>query len=179
MRELVRMVRVASLAGVPLDIAVDTHEYHEDRTLVLYRTQRPYLKSLLMPQNEAQALHIVPYPNHVAAGTREAHRQQVYNSWWNGRILGYPEAFVRSYCSSMHVDLTDEEKQREMTRAQRDLRNKRINIAKEKEKDDEEDVSKSGRNIRNISLSLMALVEPIHIGYDQEVTPAVWAYLGV
>jgi len=149
------MIQVAVLAGARLGVHVGVHEYHDDRTLVFSRSRRTYLKNMLLPRGEAQALHIVPYPNHVTEGTKEARRQQVYNSWWNGIVLGYPESFVRSYCNGMHVDLTDAEKRTVMNLAKNELAYK-------------------------VKMDLdRPNLPPIQIGYDHEVPAEVWGYLGV
>ena len=41
---------------------------------------------------QAQALHPLPYPD--SEKPEPDWRKQIYNAWWNGVILGYPEYFV-------------------------------------------------------------------------------------
>jgi hypothetical protein len=104
------------LPGVQYQI----NTYGSDQTLLFYRQTTKPLLHLLLPNNTAQALHIVPYPSE-GDGTHESQqrilRQQIFNSWWNGYLLGYPEFMIDSYCHSFHSDLSDEEKIEEAQRA--------------------------------------------------------------
>ena len=50
----------------------------------------------------------MPYPDEK--DPRPDWQRQIYNAWWNGYILGYPERFVDSYCESFHNGLTTAEK---------------------------------------------------------------------
>lgn len=56
----------------------------------------------------------MPYPSEASGNiTREKEvlLEQIYNSWHNGYILGYPQQFVDSYCRSFHSDLRQDEKE--------------------------------------------------------------------
>ena len=58
-----------------------------------------------MPQGKkAQALHPLPYPDDKTP--YPDWQEQIYNAWWNGYILGYPERFIDSYCETFHNGLT-------------------------------------------------------------------------
>ena len=70
----------------------------------------------LLPHHEAQALHPVPYPDESRLLLDE--REQIYNSAWNGFVLGYPGFFVESYCESFHNSLPLEEKRKQLTLAE-------------------------------------------------------------
>ena len=82
---------------------------------------------LLRPNQTAQALHIVPFPSEAGEGEGNAVkmniilREQIYNSWWNGYLLGYPVRFVDSYLRSFHTKLSAEGIGQEIQRAQRDV----------------------------------------------------------
>ena len=58
-----------------------------------------------MPQGKkAQALHPLPYPDDK--DPYPDWQEQIYNAWWNGYIIGYPERFIDSYCETFHNGLT-------------------------------------------------------------------------
>lgn len=68
------------------------------------------------------SLQIVPYPSEAGSNTtrnKEVLLEQIYNSWHNGYVLGYPEQFVDAYCRNFHSDLHQDEKERyaEMSKA--------------------------------------------------------------
>lgn len=89
--------------------------YRRDKTLLLYNKQREYLVHALAPKHQSQGLHPVPYPDESAGDTeqlQEEYRLQVYNSFWNGYVLGYPLHFVTTYCEDFHNPLTRDRKRR-------------------------------------------------------------------
>jgi hypothetical protein len=94
--------------------------YGSDQTLLFYRQTTEPLLHLLLPHHTAQALHIVPYPSE-GDGSQESQerilKEQIFNSWWNGYLLGYPDFMIDSYCHSFHSELSDEDKRREALRA--------------------------------------------------------------
>lgn len=45
---------------------------------------------------------------------------QVYNSWWNGYLLGYPERFVDSYCRDLTSELNSTIVESQIEAARRD-----------------------------------------------------------
>jgi hypothetical protein len=94
--------------GSAFDVEYKTFKYRADESLVFYRTNRTYVADSLIPIYESQALHPIPYPND--ANPRLDWNMQIYNAWWNGYMLGYPERFVTMYCESFHNGLTLEEK---------------------------------------------------------------------
>ena len=104
MPELVRAIVAAKeIFGDDLDLKYDVFKYRNDETLVIYRSNRAFLAEALLPHREAQALHPCPYPREE---TRQADEElQIYNSAWNGLVLGYPEYFVQGYCESFHNSL--------------------------------------------------------------------------
>ena len=89
------------------DLSMDVFRFGSDTTLVLFRESRRYLSEALLPAGQTQALHPVPYPNE--AGDNEQlqkdYHDQVYNSAWNGHVLGYPRRFVDMYCADFHNPL--------------------------------------------------------------------------
>ena len=109
-----------------VDIQFRIHTYHSDEALVIYRADKEWLADMLLPKGQAQALHIAPYSSQVYADQqlieseiseprkkkllREVLESQIYNSWWNGYVLGYPEAFIDSYCRDFHSDLDEDAK---------------------------------------------------------------------
>ena len=129
------------------DINFHVNKYHNDESLILYRKHRRHLADSLKPfHRQAQALHIVPYPNHYATDEKaeeeenndsyeggrktkkreeyyikKANEEQIYNSWWNGYVLGYPEQFIDSYCRTFHNELSEESKIKLSHRAKRDI----------------------------------------------------------
>lgn len=53
----------------------------------------------------------------------QEYREQIYNSYWNGNLLGYPARFVESYCRDFHNEHIDIKlKEEEIRRAKNDLR---------------------------------------------------------
>ena len=50
----------------------------------------------------------MPYPDEKEP--RPDWQRQIYNAWWNGYILGYPERFIDSYCETFHNGLDVDEK---------------------------------------------------------------------
>lgn len=128
-RPLVRAALTAAHALPAVDVQQTILSYRRDSTLILYRTSHEALVQALRPQGQAQALHPVPYPDYHAI-ERDDHtarllaeqRAQVYNSAWNGYVLGYPLSLVDAYCEDFHNDLTVHEKRLEAERSRRDVR---------------------------------------------------------
>lgn len=106
MQELVRaIVSLEQLHGsAELDVKHAVFKYRNDETLVLYRPNREVLADALLPHGEVQALHPCPYPKEESRQADE--EAQIYNSAWNGLVLGYPEYFVQGYCESFHNSLS-------------------------------------------------------------------------
>lgn len=120
MQELTRsIVSAKHLLNTSLDLSVTTFSYRSDETLILYRTGKAYLVDQLLPFRQAQALHPVPYPEE--SRLQADWREQIYNSAWNGFVLGYPGFFVESYCESFHNGLGLEEKRKQLAAAERDF----------------------------------------------------------
>ena len=123
MQELVRGIAAAKLqVGSALDLSIDTFTYRTDETIILYRTGKRYLVDQLMPHRQAQALHPVPYPDDTRL--QADWREQIYNSAWNGFVLGYPGFFVESYCESFHNGLELDEKRRQLALAEQNFQKK-------------------------------------------------------
>jgi hypothetical protein len=109
-------------------ISYQINSYGTDQTLLFSRkTTSQSLVHLLLPNQTAQALHIVPYPSEAIEGSSESNgkslkeilKQQIFNSWWNGYVLGYPEHMIDSYCHNFHSELSQMEKIQETERAKR------------------------------------------------------------
>ena len=86
------------------------NSYREEyRTLLISRRAAAVLGGLLRPSGQAQALHLLPFPDdpEFVGDTELVYRQQVFNSWWNGLILGYPVHFIRSYCSGITHEIDE------------------------------------------------------------------------
>jgi hypothetical protein len=101
------------------------HKYFSDETVVIYRLNRSYLVDQLLPRNTSQALHIVPYPSEVVDNDKirmeKILQDQIYNSWWNGYLLGYPDYFIDSYCFSFHTTLSRGQIEQQVRRAKSDV----------------------------------------------------------
>jgi len=123
-RPLVRaMLAAAHAEPAAVDVGHSVLRYRKDSTLVLYRRRHAELARALRPEGQAQALHPVPYPNYDGPPEilhAEEHAQ-VYNSGWNGFVLGYPQDLVDSYCAAFHNGLTPAQKRSEGKRAQTDV----------------------------------------------------------
>ena len=114
------MIRKETDPDFPIDYRI--HKYFSDETVIIFRKSRNYLANSLRPLHQAQALHIVPYPGSDALLNVQEWKEQIYNSWWNGFVLGYPEHFIDTYCISFHNDLTNDEKLEQMQMANRDVK---------------------------------------------------------
>jgi hypothetical protein len=81
--------------------------------MIVYRKNKEYLVDSLLPKYQAQALHIAPYPREAENGNKSEKlkvlEDQIYNSWWNGYVLGYPEFFIDSYCENFHTTLSKQQ----------------------------------------------------------------------
>lgn len=93
-------------------IGFEKFAYKSDETLVVFHKNSQHLIYQLLPYRNAQALHIAPYPDSKAsiAENMPIYETQVYNSWWNGVVLGYPERFIEGYCKGMISELSAERK---------------------------------------------------------------------
>jgi hypothetical protein len=76
----------------------------------------------------SQALHPLPYPGEE--NPRADWENQIYNAWWNGYVLGYPERFIDSYCEEFHNDLSQKEKLIQIKRAKKDCKEHLLRINK-------------------------------------------------
>lgn len=124
-QELVRAIIAAKVQlGGALDLSYETFRYRSDETLIVYRTGRKYLVDNLLPHHQAQALHPVPYPEE--SRLQEDEREQIYNSAWNGFVLGYPGFFVESYCETFHNGLSVEEKRKQLALAEHHFQQKML-----------------------------------------------------
>ena len=124
---LVRELSSTIVAAVELmkessQLSYRIHKYMQEETLILYRYKYEYLVDLLLPFNEAQALHIAPYADpDDTSKHQQQYGEQIYNSYWNGYLLGYPQHFVESYCMDFHNDHIDMDTKREQVeRAKKD-----------------------------------------------------------
>lgn len=107
-----------------VDMQFNTYQVQSE-TLIIYRTKHRNLLHLLLPNNTAQALHIVPFPAEAPEGDNKRMdkilREQIYNSYWNGYLLGYPVRFIESYLRTFHTKLSQEGIIQEIRRAQNDV----------------------------------------------------------
>ena len=101
--------------GDAFDVQYTKYKYQQDESLVIYRTNRAYVADSLIPVNASQALHPLPYPD--AVNPKPDWEAQIYNAWWNGYMLGYPERFVETYCEAFHNGLPLQDKIVQMRRA--------------------------------------------------------------
>jgi hypothetical protein len=124
---LVRAIAAVAAASAPADSAgvrLETFSYRQDRTLILYRAQRRYIVDAMVPKGQSQGLHPVPYPDEANGNPQELardHHLQVYNSFWNGFVLGYPLHSISMYCEDFHNPLTREHKARIAREAHADV----------------------------------------------------------
>jgi hypothetical protein len=97
--------------------------YRNDKTLLLFHPDHRELALSLMPFGQAQALHPVPYPNYNGPKDQllKDEEGQVYNSAWNGYVLGYPQHMIDAYCDDFHNDLSIEHKRRITKEANKDV----------------------------------------------------------
>jgi hypothetical protein len=95
---------VDSVAAYPsLDLAVQETRHGVDESLLIYRQSRSSTAFGLLPRGKAQALHIVPYLSEDEEENGGILRQQVYNSFWNGYLLGYPEEDIVTVRTHTHM----------------------------------------------------------------------------
>ena len=123
------IIYAKTLMGDKFDIDYRIHEYRESETLIFYRRHRSYLVDYLLPVNQSQALHPMPYPD--SDNPAPDWEKQIYNSWWNGYVLGYPSRFVDSYCESFHNGLELENKKIQINKAKNDVKKHFIHHKKE------------------------------------------------
>jgi hypothetical protein len=122
-RELTQAIIAAKhQLGNSLDLSYEVFRYRNDESLIIYRTGKKYLSDSLLPHHEAQALHPVPYPD--TSQLQQDWEAQIYNSAWNGYVLGYPSFFVESYCESFHNGLDLAEKRRQVVKAEQQFQAK-------------------------------------------------------
>lgn len=114
------ILHAKAFVGDKFDIDYRIHEYRDAETLILYRRHRSYLVDYLLPFNKSQALHPMPYPDND--NPLSDWKKQIYNSWWNGYVLGYPSRFVDSYCESFHNGLQYEDKKIQINKAKIDVK---------------------------------------------------------
>ena len=120
-RELCVSLMTAIEANDVPELSYRINKYQSDETLIFYRKNREYLVDQLRPLgNAAQALHIAPYADpHDSSKHPKQYREQIYNSWWNGYLLGYPEHFIDSYCYDFrneHISASEKREQVDMAR---------------------------------------------------------------
>lgn len=120
-REILRGISIGTKAFPDFDVGMSKFKYFNDESLIIYRSSRRYLAYSLRPFGQAQALHPAPYPD--LKTQQHDWTQQIYNSWWNGYVLGYPLRFVDSYCETFHNGLSLEDKRNAMLSARYDVEN--------------------------------------------------------
>ena len=153
---LVRELSSTIVAAVELSkessqLSYRIHKYKNEETIIFYRYKYEYLVDLLLPLNEAQALHIAPYADpEDSSKHQKQYEEQIYNSYWNGYLLGYPQHFVESYCLDFHNDRID-----------MDTKKKQVEKAK---KDSIEHFDKNNNNMKPVSIKW---------GQDENVLPAL------
>lgn len=123
------IIYAKTFLGNKFDVDYRIHEYRESETLIFYRRSRSYLVDYLLPFNQSQALHPMPYPD--SDNPTPDWEEQIYNSWWNGYVLGYPGRFVDSYCESFHNGLEIEGKIFQINKAKHDVKKHFIDNHKE------------------------------------------------
>ena len=106
-----------------IDVQINTYQVTSE-TAIFYRSSRKQLLDLIVPNGTAQALHIVPFPSEAGEDPHRMDvvlRAQIYNSYWNGYLLGYPVRFIESYLLTFHTSLQQHAIVEEMRRAERDV----------------------------------------------------------
>lgn len=114
------IISFKALLGSEFEFDYRINIYKDAETLIIYRKTREYLVNSLIPFNQSQALHPMPYPNND--NPLPDWKLQIYNAWWNGYVLGYPERFIDSYCQSFHNGLDLELKNIEIKNAKKDVK---------------------------------------------------------
>mmetsp|Transcript_20522 Transcript_20522/g.33114 ORF Transcript_20522/g.33114 Transcript_20522/m.33114 type:complete len:320 (-) Transcript_20522:73-1032(-) len=95
----------------PVDWEVFKYTYPETgadhETLIVYQKKRRYLVDALRPRgNVAQALHILPFPRNSNEEDRVSDlKEQLFLSYWNGKVLGYPDNMIEVYIQGFNTDL--------------------------------------------------------------------------
>jgi hypothetical protein len=126
-RELSTAIILAvSELGSEFDVDYRVHKFRHFETLVIYRRAEVHVPDNLLPRLESQALHPMPFPD--TSRLQLDYVEQIYNAAWNGILLGYPERFVRSYCSDFHNDLPKATKLSTFMKAKADLTKLLANI---------------------------------------------------
>jgi hypothetical protein len=113
-----------SLSKDPFSVQHTIFTYEKDETLIFYSKQSSFLVSALLPKNQTQALHPLPYElSNDASETEKTSnwKEQIYVAAWNGLVLGYPRYFVERYCEEFHNSLPKEEKEKEIRNAENDF----------------------------------------------------------
>jgi hypothetical protein len=105
--------------GRQYDVDYRVYKFRDYETLVVYRVSEAHVADYLLPRYEAQALHPMPFPD--TSRLEQDNKEQIYNSAWNGILLGYPERFVRSYCEDFHNDLSKAVKANTFVKAKVDI----------------------------------------------------------
>lgn len=94
--------------------------YESDETLVFYQADSAVIVHSILPVNQTQALHPLPYDppaNDDEETKKSVWKEQIYVAAWNGLVLGYPPHFVKSYCVDFHTPLELEYKNEEYEKA--------------------------------------------------------------
>jgi len=110
--------RVALGDQFPVDYAVYkyTSAQGEDfESLIVYRKEFSSLLGALRPEGDvAQALHILPFPRgHESPIQRKQDlEEQLFLSYWNGKVLGYPDHMIKVYIRDFKTELSQDDKNR-------------------------------------------------------------------
>jgi hypothetical protein len=75
--QLCERIILSSLLDPDLGVSYKTFRYKDDTSLIIYRKSREYLVNNLLPHGQAQALHIVPYPDGNLQDRERALTEQV------------------------------------------------------------------------------------------------------
>ncbi len=118
-RALVRAITGVANPGILSHVST----YRSDSTLLLFRPAHKALAMALQPVGQAQALHPVPYPNYNGAQEDISREEdgQIYNSGWNGYVLGYPLHIIDTYCENFHNEMSIGNKRIVATKARREV----------------------------------------------------------
>jgi len=106
----------------PVDWRVFKYTYPatgvDHETLMVYRTTRVNLLNAMRPDGDvAQALHILPFPTNDDAQQREKDlREQLFLSYWNGKMLGYPDNMIEVYIRDFNTELPQAARNEEIQR---------------------------------------------------------------
>jgi len=87
----------------------------DHETLIIFRKEHENLVDALRPEgNVAQALHILPFPRNDHPDRERDLKEQLFLSYWNGVVLGYPPHIIEVYIRNFNTELNQEARREQM-----------------------------------------------------------------